>query len=111
VCTYVVSSDAENELFVRVSTNDKESRMPADGDPLTGDEQALVKDWIVAGAVWPDAHRDLAAAGRLARAFELAFGRAATDREVAAGRELVAAHGLLILCRSLCNASEFITVY
>ena len=48
---------------------------------------------------------------QVARAFELAFGRAATDREVSAGRELVAAHGLPILCRSLYNASEFITVY
>jgi hypothetical protein len=48
---------------------------------------------------------------QVARAFELAFGRPATDREITAGRELVAAHGLVILCRSLYNASEFITVY
>jgi len=48
---------------------------------------------------------------QVARAFELAFGRAATDREITAGRELVAAHGLVILCRSLYNASEFIAVY
>jgi mono/diheme cytochrome c family protein len=48
---------------------------------------------------------------QVARAFELAFGRAATVREIAVGRELVAAHGLPILCRSLYNASEFITVY
>jgi mono/diheme cytochrome c family protein len=56
----VPGKPAESELFVRVSTNDKESRMPADGDPLTGDEQALIKDWIVAGAVWPDAMQSLA---------------------------------------------------
>ena len=30
----------ESELFVRVSTDDKESRMPADGEPLSADEQA-----------------------------------------------------------------------
>jgi hypothetical protein len=48
---------------------------------------------------------------QVARAFALAFGRPATDREMAAGRDLVAAHGLPILCRSLYNASEFITVY
>jgi hypothetical protein len=48
---------------------------------------------------------------QVARAIQLAFGRPATDREIAAGGELVAAHGLPILCRSLYNANEFITVY
>ncbi len=48
---------------------------------------------------------------QVARAIQLAFGRPATAREIAAGRELVAAHGLPILCRSLYNANEFITVY
>ncbi|MFM8891020.1 MAG: DUF1553 domain-containing protein [Planctomycetia bacterium] len=46
-----------------------------------------------------------------ARAIEIAFGRKATASEIAAGRELVAAHGLPILCRSLYNANEFIMVY
>jgi mono/diheme cytochrome c family protein len=50
----------ESELFVRISTSDKESRMPAEGDPLTADEQALINDWIAAGAVWPDAMQSLA---------------------------------------------------
>jgi hypothetical protein len=45
------------------------------------------------------------------RAILLAFGREATDGEVAAARDLVAAHGLALLCRSLYNASEFIMVY
>jgi hypothetical protein len=48
---------------------------------------------------------------QVARAIELAFGRKATDKEIAAGRDLVAAHGLPILCRSLYNANEFINVY
>ena len=48
---------------------------------------------------------------QVCRAIELAFGREATTREIAAGRDLVAAHGLPILCRSLYNASEFITIY
>ena len=48
---------------------------------------------------------------QVARAIELAFGRKATEAEVAAGRTLVAAHGLPILCRSLYNTSEFITIY
>ncbi|MFM7043828.1 MAG: DUF1549 domain-containing protein, partial [Planctomycetaceae bacterium] len=44
----------ESEVFRRVSTVDRESRMPADGPPLTADEQSLIKEWIAAGAVWPD---------------------------------------------------------
>ena len=48
---------------------------------------------------------------QVGRAVELAFGRKATEAELAAGRTLIAAHGLPILCRSLYNASEFITVY
>ena len=44
----------ESEVFRRVSTDDRESRMPADGPPLTADEQSLIRDWIAAGAVWPD---------------------------------------------------------
>jgi trk system potassium uptake protein TrkH len=41
----------------------------------------------------------------------LAFGREAHPDELAAGVSLVTAHGLPILCRSLYNAAEFITVY
>jgi hypothetical protein len=48
---------------------------------------------------------------QVAHAIEIAFGRRATDREIAAGRDLVAAHGLPILCRSLYNANEFIMLY
>ncbi len=43
-----------SELFVRVATTDKEARMPADGEPLTAEEQRLLKDWIAAGAQWPE---------------------------------------------------------
>jgi hypothetical protein len=48
---------------------------------------------------------------QVARAIELAFGRKPTDKELAAGRDLVTAHGLPILCRSLYNSNEFITVF
>ena len=51
----------QSELFVRVSTADEELLMPADGEPLSADEQALIKDWIAAGAVWPDEMQSLAA--------------------------------------------------
>ncbi len=50
----------ESELFIRIVTDDKELRMPADGDPLTADEQKILRDWIVAGAVWPDSMQSIA---------------------------------------------------
>ena len=50
----------KSELFVRISTADRESRMPADGEPLSAAEQALVKQWIAAGAAWPDDVQSLA---------------------------------------------------
>jgi cytochrome c553 len=50
----------ESELFVRISTADKESRMPAEGDPLSADEQTLIREWIAAGASWPDEMQSLA---------------------------------------------------
>ena len=50
----------ESELFIRVSTGDRELQMPADGDPLSADEQLLLRDWIAAGAVWPDEMQSLA---------------------------------------------------
>jgi hypothetical protein len=49
-------------------------------------------------------------AERVRAAFLLAFGRAATAAEVAAGAKLVADHGLPALCRALYNSSEFLTV-
>jgi cytochrome c553 len=55
----VAGKPDESELFVRISTTDKESRMPADGEPLTADEQKLVREWIAAGAAWPDDHATL----------------------------------------------------
>ncbi|MEI6238967.1 MAG: DUF1553 domain-containing protein [Planctomycetia bacterium] len=50
----VVGNPVESELFVRISTDDKEMRMPAEGPPLSANEQRLVREWIEAGAVWPD---------------------------------------------------------
>jgi hypothetical protein len=50
----------ESELVVRVVTDDKELRMPADGEPLTADEQKILRDWIAAGAAWPDSLQSLA---------------------------------------------------
>jgi mono/diheme cytochrome c family protein len=49
-----------SELFVRVSTTDRHARMPAEGEPLSAAEQLLLRDWIAAGAVWPDDMQSLA---------------------------------------------------
>jgi len=47
---------------------------------------------------------------RVRLAFLLAFGREATEAEIAAGTKLVADHGLPALCRALYNANEFLSV-
>jgi len=58
----VAGKPAESELFVRITTADRESRMPAEGEPLSADEQAVVRAWIAAGAPWPDRLATLPAA-------------------------------------------------
>jgi mono/diheme cytochrome c family protein len=58
----VAGKPDESELFVRITTADQESRMPAEGEPLTADEQAVVRAWIEAGAPWPDQLATLPAA-------------------------------------------------
>jgi hypothetical protein len=45
---------------------------------------------------------------RIARAFQLALGRAPTERDRAEARALVLQHGLRALCRALFNSSEFL---
>lgn len=48
--------------------------------------------------------------GRIQRAFQLAFARAATDGELEVARQLVKELGLLHLCRALLNTNEFVYV-
>ena len=46
---------AESELFKRVSLpKDNDDRMPSEGEPLTAEQIAILKDWINDGAKWPD---------------------------------------------------------
>jgi hypothetical protein len=45
---------------------------------------------------------------QVARGFRLAFGRAADAEELAAGAALVRGQGLLVFCRALLNANEFL---
>ncbi len=44
---------AENELVQRIESPDPELRMPLEGEPLTSEQVAIIKDWITAGADWP----------------------------------------------------------
>ncbi len=47
--------DAEaSELYRRVAGIGSQARMPMGGKPLSAAEIALIRDWIAAGAVWPD---------------------------------------------------------
>lgn len=49
--TFVASKPAESEIFKRVSLPaDDEDIMPPKGDPLTKDQQELIKQWIAEGA-------------------------------------------------------------
>lgn len=57
----VAGSAATSELFVRIASDDAELRMPAEGDSLSADEQALIRQWIDGGGVWPDDLASLAA--------------------------------------------------
>jgi hypothetical protein len=44
----------ESHLLQLVSSGDIEQRMPPEGDPLSADEIATLKNWIDQGAAWPD---------------------------------------------------------
>ena len=56
----IVPQSAENSpLWQFVSREDADLKMPPDGAGLSATEVQLLKDWIDAGAVWPDASADL----------------------------------------------------
>ncbi len=46
--------DASEFLKVLVSKDGKRPSMPKNGEPLKADEVAIIREWIVAGAKWPD---------------------------------------------------------
>src|SRR6185436_16380202 len=52
---------AESEILKRVTAKETE-RMPPEGDPLSEQQISTLRQWIAAGAVWPDhwAYRPLA---------------------------------------------------
>ncbi|MBI1831765.1 MAG: DUF1553 domain-containing protein, partial [Planctomycetes bacterium] len=47
---------------------------------------------------------------QIMRAYELAYGRRATDEEVARARPVIERHGLAIFCRAVLNSNEFVYV-
>ncbi|MDF1823651.1 MAG: PSD1 and planctomycete cytochrome C domain-containing protein [Verrucomicrobiales bacterium] len=51
---FVPGKPAESVLLHVVEESDPEKRMPPKGDPLTSGEIAALREWIDAGAVWPD---------------------------------------------------------
>jgi hypothetical protein len=44
------------------------------------------------------------------QAFELAFGRSPKQQEAVAARDLIKQHGLVIFCRAMLNANEFLYI-
>ncbi len=47
---------------------------------------------------------------QIGRAYELAYGRRATEDEIGRGRPIVERHGLAIFCRAVFNSNEFVFV-
>ena len=50
----VAGKSAESELIRRITSKEKDVRMPPKGDMLTNEQVDTLKEWIDAGAVWPD---------------------------------------------------------
>jgi hypothetical protein len=51
----VPGQSGKSELIRRVSSTDPDEMMPPEGKRLTAAEVRLLRDWITAGAIWPDA--------------------------------------------------------
>lgn len=51
----VVAGDVgASNLLARISTDDQSLRMPPDGDRLTDEQIERLRDWVAAGAPWPE---------------------------------------------------------
>ena len=51
---FVAGQSVKSELFLRVTSHDREEVMPQKGDRLAAREIELLRQWIDAGADWPD---------------------------------------------------------
>jgi hypothetical protein len=50
----VPGKPADSEIMKRVTSTDKDTRMPPQGEPLTAREIGVLSKWIAQGAVWED---------------------------------------------------------
>ena len=57
----IAGKSADSPLYQRIVSNDEDERMPPD-EPLPADQLAKIKQWIDAGANWPETAYDKAAA-------------------------------------------------
>ncbi len=54
----IAGKSHESELIRRVASTDPDSQMPPEGERLTAQEIQTLKDWIDAGAEWPESDYD-----------------------------------------------------
>lgn len=54
IAAVVPGKPMESELIARILTGDESERMPPKGDGLTKEQTEDLKQWIQAGAVWPE---------------------------------------------------------
>ena len=59
---FVPGKSAESQIIARVTSTDPDEVMPSKGDRLTAAQIAALREWIDAGAVWPETDEDRAAA-------------------------------------------------
>ena len=85
------------------------STTPLQALNLLNSEFIIEQSRFLAERLQRDAGDDCPA--QIRRAFQLALNRDPNADEIAAAQKLIAEHGLLIFCRALFNANEFITVY
>ena len=59
---FVPGKSAESKIIERVTSTDPDEVMPSKGDRLTPAQIAALREWIDAGAIWPETDEDRAAA-------------------------------------------------
>ena len=55
---FVPGQSAESKIIQRVTSADPDEVMPSKGERLTPAQIAVLREWIDAGAVWPEASAD-----------------------------------------------------
>ena len=58
---FVPGKSAESKIIARVTSTDPDEVMPSKGERLTSAQVAALREWIDAGAVWPETDADRAA--------------------------------------------------